>query len=285
MAENTVSDRPEKCGPAVVLHHEDRELVLLPGKYLIGRSRSCQLVINDEVVSRRHAELEVSQDLKVVLKDLGSHNGVIVNGERVKGGVKKLKNRDRFMIGADTFQIFLANDALDSATQKVVEVVTEAASTVVKRAPAVLLDETRATHDLDMVAEAADIAIKAGQYSEAENVLAMHLRGVLADVRGARRTSSAVRDKAFKYAVRLAELTRKFEWFDLAVDLLIVQSIVCTEEQAVSLLHAQWQFDKLETHRLEQYAHLVRKKGSSIAHQRIASLFDEMVRAAKPSGG
>jgi pSer/pThr/pTyr-binding forkhead associated (FHA) protein len=281
MSENTVSDRPEDSGPAVVLHHADRELVLLPGKYLIGRSRSCQLVINDEVVSRRHAVLEVSQDLKVVLRDLGSHNGVIVNGQTIKGGQKELKNRDRFMIGADTFQIFLASDALDSATQKVVEVVTEAASTVVKRAPAVLLDETRATHDLDMMAAAADVAIKAGQYKEAENVLASHLRAVLADVRGVRQTCSAVRDKAFKCAVRLAEVTRKIEWFDLAVDLLIVQAIVCTEEQAETLLRAQRQFVKLETHRLEQYALLVRKKGSSIAHQRIASLFDEMVRAAK----
>ena len=70
MADRSVSERPTDCGPVVVLHHADRELVLLPGKYLIGRSRSCQLVINDEVVSRRHAELEVYENNRVVLRDL-----------------------------------------------------------------------------------------------------------------------------------------------------------------------------------------------------------------------
>jgi len=163
---------------------------------------------------------------------------------------------------------------------KVVEVVTEAASTVVKRSTAVLLDETRATHDLDMVASVAECAIKAGQPEEAEQILAKHLRGVLADIRGYRQTTTAVRDKAFKYSLRLAEVTRKAEWFDLAVDLLYIQAIVCSEEQAEALMRVQKQMDKLETHRLEQYALLVRKKGSSINHQRIASLLEEMTRAA-----
>ncbi len=280
MAERPASERPAQSGPVVVLHHADRELVLLPGKYLIGRSRSCQLVINDELVSRRHAELAVSPNNSVVLRDLSSHNGVVVNGQRVTGQAIVLKNQDKFVIGADAFQIYLSNDALDSASMKVVEVVTETASTVVTRTAAVLIDETRATHDLDLVASVADVAIKAGQYQDAEQVLAKHLRAVLADIRGIRQTSSAVRDKAFNYSLRLAEVTHKAEWFDLAVDLLFIQAIVCSEEQVEALMRVQKQLDKLETHRLEQYALLVRKKGSSITHRRIASLLDEMVRAA-----
>ena len=280
MAEHSASESPPESGPVVVLHHADRELVLLPGKYLIGRSRSCQLVVNDELVSRRHAELEIGANNKVTLRDLSSHNGITVNGTQIAGQTIPLKNRDKFVIGADTFQIFLANDALDSATMKVVEVVTEGASTVVKRSAVALSEETRATHDLDLVASVADLAIKAGQYRDAEQVLAKHLRAVLTDIRGFRQTSQAVRDKAFTYSLRLAEVTRRAEWFDLAVDLLFIQAIVCSEEQVEALMRVQKQLGNLETHRLEQYAVLVRQKGSSITHQRIASLLDEMVRAA-----
>ena len=255
--------------------------MLLPGKYLIGRSRSCQLVVNDEVVSRRHAELEVCANSVVVLRDLSSHNGVIVNDQRIKGKATTLRNGDKFVIGADTFQVFLNNDALDSANMKVVEVVTEAASTVVKKSSKVLLDETRATHDLDLVAAAAEVAIDSGQTAEAERVLAKHLRAVLADIRGYRQTSPAVRNKAFKFALRLAEVTRKAEWFDLAVDVLLVQGIVCSEEQVEDLLRVQKLLPKLETHRLEQYAQLVRYKGSAITNQRIASILDSMIASAK----
>lgn len=281
MASRSVSEQPSDCGPVVVLRHAERELVLLPGKYLIGRSRSCQLVISDEIVSRRHAELEVCANNKVVLRDLSSHNGVIVNDQCIMGKATTLRDGDKFVIGADTFQVFLAHDALDSATMKVVELVTEAASTVVKRSSSVLLDETRATHGLDLVASVAECAIAAGQIGEAEKLLSKHLRGVLADIRGYRQTSSAVRNKAFKYALRLAEVTRKAEWFDLAVDVLFIQGIVCSEEQVEELLRVQKQLNSLETHRLEQYAQLLREKSSAIENRRIASILDAIVASAK----
>ena len=49
---------------------------------LIGRSSACQLVLADDTVSRRHAELRV-EDGCWVLRDLGSSNGTWVNGRRV----------------------------------------------------------------------------------------------------------------------------------------------------------------------------------------------------------
>jgi len=265
----------------VVLHHADRELVLLPGKYLIGRSRNCHLVVNDELVSRRHAELEVRADNRVILRDLSSHNGLVVNDKPGAKGANPLLNGDKFVIGADTFQIFISGDALESATMKVVEVVTDAATTVVKRSSAAATDETRSTHDLDLVAAVADCAIAAGQIGEAERVLSQHLRGVLADIRGLRQTTPAVRDKAYTYALRLAETTRKAEWFDLAVNLLFVQSIVGTVQQVEELLRVRKLLDKLDVHVLEQYAQLVRHKGSCAQHQRIASLLDAIANYGK----
>jgi FHA domain-containing protein/uncharacterized protein DUF1707 len=55
---------------------------LLHARLTIGRSSGCQLVVGDDTVSRRHAELRV-QDGRWLLRDLGSSNGTWVNGRRV----------------------------------------------------------------------------------------------------------------------------------------------------------------------------------------------------------
>jgi hypothetical protein len=55
---------------------------LVSARVLIGRSSGCQLVLADDTVSRRHAELRV-EDGRWLLRDLGSSNGTWVNGRRV----------------------------------------------------------------------------------------------------------------------------------------------------------------------------------------------------------
>lgn len=50
---------------------------------LIGRDSNSNIVLNDNFVSRRHAELIVSDDGQVMIKDLGSSNGTFVNGNRI----------------------------------------------------------------------------------------------------------------------------------------------------------------------------------------------------------
>jgi hypothetical protein len=55
---------------------------LLQARVLIGRSSACQLVLADDTVSRRHAELR-AEDGRWLLRDLGSSNGTWVNGRRV----------------------------------------------------------------------------------------------------------------------------------------------------------------------------------------------------------
>jgi hypothetical protein len=55
---------------------------LVSARLLIGRSSACQLVLADDTVSRRHAELRI-EDGRWLLRDLGSSNGTWVNGRRV----------------------------------------------------------------------------------------------------------------------------------------------------------------------------------------------------------
>ena len=55
---------------------------LAHARLVIGRASECQLVLIDDTVSRRHAELRV-EDGRWLLRDLGSFNGTWVNGRRV----------------------------------------------------------------------------------------------------------------------------------------------------------------------------------------------------------
>ncbi|MEJ7800335.1 MAG: FtsK/SpoIIIE domain-containing protein, partial [Ilumatobacter sp.] len=57
-----------------------RSLVMLPGRYRIGRSPDCDLSIDDASVSRHHADVEYTTDGRVVLHPMPeTANGVTVN--------------------------------------------------------------------------------------------------------------------------------------------------------------------------------------------------------------
>ena len=69
--------------PLFVLRYGGRVIDLPLGEFRVGRSSECNLVLNDAAVSRHHAAFVVSPD-KVVLRDLQSRNGVLLNGTKVK---------------------------------------------------------------------------------------------------------------------------------------------------------------------------------------------------------
>ena len=48
----------------------------------IGRSAECDLVLNVDRISRRHARIQVASG-RLVIEDLNSHNGTRVNGQRI----------------------------------------------------------------------------------------------------------------------------------------------------------------------------------------------------------
>ncbi|MCL2623901.1 MAG: FHA domain-containing protein, partial [Planctomycetaceae bacterium] len=66
----------------------------------IGRDSSNVLHLNDGEVSRRHAELRRMDDVDMLV-DLGSSNGVFVNGQRVTE--QRLENGDQVQIGKTLF--------------------------------------------------------------------------------------------------------------------------------------------------------------------------------------
>ncbi len=86
---------------------------------VLGRSNQADLRLTDDGISRRHARiLKAGGD--VIIEDLNSANGTMVNGELVTQRV--LKNGDKISIGASTVVRFSFNDTLDeSFQQKMIE--------------------------------------------------------------------------------------------------------------------------------------------------------------------
>ena len=80
----------------------DRRYVLEGPRATIGRSKQAECVLGDPNVSRRHAELRRSQGGEWTIADLGSTNGVKVNGRRVSS--PRLTAGDEVTLGTTTFR-------------------------------------------------------------------------------------------------------------------------------------------------------------------------------------
>lgn len=69
---------------------------------IIGRSSELDMVLVEDMVSRKHAKISW-QGGKPVIEDLGSTNGTFVNGEKVKQA--KLKEGDRILVGTSILKL------------------------------------------------------------------------------------------------------------------------------------------------------------------------------------
>jgi hypothetical protein len=84
--------------PRALLAVGSRRLLVPPGGGVIGRSRDCEVVLDDVGISRRHAELRPHPG-GWTIEDLGSTNGVLVNGAPISGA-QPLAAGDRVELGS-----------------------------------------------------------------------------------------------------------------------------------------------------------------------------------------
>jgi len=74
-----------------------QELDLPLGATIVGRGPDCHVTLDDPLVSRRHARILVGSD-RTVVEDLGSRNGILVNGRGVREPTP-LRDGDRLVVG------------------------------------------------------------------------------------------------------------------------------------------------------------------------------------------
>ena len=76
-------------------------------KFIIGRAADCHLKPTSELISRYHCAILVGND--VVVRDLGSRNGVRYNGVKISGE-QKLNNGDKLAVGPLEFYVSITAD-------------------------------------------------------------------------------------------------------------------------------------------------------------------------------
>jgi pSer/pThr/pTyr-binding forkhead associated (FHA) protein len=75
---------------------------------VIGRSSDLDMVLVEDMVSRKHAKITTVGN-QIVIEDLGSTNGTFVNGEKVKRS--RLKEGDRILVGTSIIKLVAVDGA------------------------------------------------------------------------------------------------------------------------------------------------------------------------------
>jgi len=95
----------------------EREMMIV-GRLVVGRDPACDITYDDALLSRRHAEFVASGD-EVIVRDLGSRNGVFVNGAKI--AERTLRSGDIVQIGpvraryvADAAPVGIAPEQVDA---------------------------------------------------------------------------------------------------------------------------------------------------------------------------
>ena len=210
------------------LRHLQHDFELGLGEFAIGRSPECQLSLDDPLVSRKHALLVVSPD-SVLIKDLGSRNGVVVNGTKIDTS-RVLLDGDRIVIGSQEMTIMSRPAA---AGPQYVRRSTTGAQTLssfqrphslepTKISVETIKEATRDAKRVDsfpLLSTLADKALALGRPEDAERILSSLMLEVLNNAQRGDVLPSETVDQAALYGVRLANATGRGSWVDYVVTL------------------------------------------------------------------
>jgi pSer/pThr/pTyr-binding forkhead associated (FHA) protein len=203
---------------------DQQDFELSPGVTVVGRGNGCQLILDDPLVSRRHACFVVDER-EVTLKDLGSTNGVLVNGTRVDE-VQTLVPGDQVTLGQHHAELcWVPASAADRIPpRREVNAGRPAVDTMVDQRPPgsqapvdrpeFESEETHQSRVLDMLAGVAEKAFELGRGADAERILRRPLETLLARAEQGARIDAREAGDAGLLAVRLARVTAQGRWIN-----------------------------------------------------------------------
>ena len=88
-----------------------REVQINRSGSTVGRRFGCDLQLMWATVSGRHAEFRISKNSDLILRDLDSTNGTIVNGDRITGEIV-LQVGDIVQLGASEFRVLARDESI-----------------------------------------------------------------------------------------------------------------------------------------------------------------------------
>jgi hypothetical protein len=192
------------------LVHGLKVVPITMGGVLVGRSAVCKIVVDDMKVSRRHAcvRLEGGQ---VVVDDLGSSNGVVVNGERVIGTLRVAPG-DVIHVGSEVLQISGGDVAPPSDS-----------GTPPDSAREISVEDDPPTHQvIDVLAvttRMVEDVLHAGEVEKAERVAEPTLTRLLMKAKKMGPLPEEQETGAAKLALKIARATRRGGWVDYVFEL------------------------------------------------------------------
>jgi pSer/pThr/pTyr-binding forkhead associated (FHA) protein len=256
-----------------VVRHSGRELCLGPGRYFIGRAPASDILINNPLASRLHARLTVSTR-SVTIEDLGSSNGVGVNGKRTRGSCE-LSLGDVVSIGGEEIELVEFGLAPELACT-----VLDQDQILKPKAQARASDAVITTHrgdGFELVGSMAERAFANHRPQDAANILRHRLAAVLSEAKQGRSLEPR-RSAAIEYACRLAIALHDGKWVDYVFELLICQSTPCPDAQTDLLRSAIENVTRFDLQLLERYAEALRGLPQSIQRIRAVQYADGLLR-------
>src|SRR5579883_2546756 len=239
------------------LRYLQHDLELTEGQFAVGRNASCQLSLDDPLVSRRHALLTVTQD-GVSIEDLQSRNGVIVNGRKI-GGRVQLAAGDRILIGAQELTLLQGRDAgRETQTAGVGKRTLPKMPVQPDRGSGFPVDSAQPSSDepepsmirradaFNLLGSVAEKALAMGRADEAERLL-----------------SPALVDMAARFSAKLASSTAKGAWADYVIELYSAQGRPCPAPVIDELYNAFRKVNSIDLVRLRAYIAIMRDKLAS----------------------
>ncbi len=218
--------------PRFRLRYQGSDLELPTGAFVVGRSSACSLALDDALVSRRHASIEVRGEALFV-EDLGSRNGVLVNGLKIEGS-RRIVHLDRVTVGAHDLVVVEVGDEsavrCDACGSLVVALqgrCPKCGAAISSRNHQTLvggagLDVNTLTQPLDdeptvvgsLLGSLATKAMALGRFDEAERVLSRAMVDLLARAQRGEMIQQATLSETTSFALRIAEGTKKPTWLD-----------------------------------------------------------------------
>ena len=208
------------------LEYQGHSLELRSGAVVVGRSSTCHIVLDDGLVSRRHAQFVVNAKTAAI-EDFGSVNGVYLNGERISGQ-RGLRDGDRVQIGKQDFVLRSATKVVQVSSAERFSAETLHGKTLPREMllePEKSRDElTRRTDALELLCGVADKVLALGRGDEAEKLLGTALGNLLKQAQAGAGLAPASASRAAIYATRVADATGRARWIDFCFDLYAAQS-------------------------------------------------------------
>src|SRR4051794_4550732 len=248
------------------LRYLQHDLELNEGTFAVGRNASCQLSLDDPLVSRRHAVFEVGPT-GVTLEDLNSRNGVIVNGRRTEGKIT-LGVGDRILFGSQELTLLSARELQQQAGGMGVGKMTLPKMRITTPSAAFMPSAIESDPEPSMVRRAdqfkllsgvAEKALAMGKAGEAERLLASALADVIEATRSGRPLPPTLVDQAAKFSAKLATATGKGGWADYVIELYAAQKRPCPAHVIDELYNAMRKVTAVDLNRLRGYVAMLRQ--------------------------